>query len=343
MEGSAGSIGVSHAVARMTQLGDSSSDSDSDSDSRSGSRSDSDDSERGGSFARRFDGSACVNSHSSGGGAGGVTDFGNPCSTLLGVDPFEGGCPVSGVNSSLRSRWNAARIHSGSAVVLPSPGENDVSLRSPSPGENDVRSSSVWAPFARAPSPSYTLSLLDVPAPAPSTARRRTFAFAPAALATDSSVGSFGRSSRSAGGASSPRMAPRSAAAFALSSRHGAVDLADDANESSASTFRRSSLALRTASRRSRMKSRRCRPSTPPAPPDVVNGRGWFGGVAFFAAFDANPVRGGTGAGDLQGRPLDPNAPAVPVPLRRILRLAPAPDEGDGSVGVRIRAAAWLR
>ena len=45
-------------------------------------------------------------------------------------------------------------------------------------------------------------------------------------------------------GASSPRMAPRSAAAFALSSRHGAVDLADDANESSASTFRRSSLAF---------------------------------------------------------------------------------------------------
>ena len=272
-----------------------------------------------------------------------MTDFGNPCSTLLGVDPFEGGCPVSGVNSSLRSRWNAARIHSGSAVVLPSPGENDVSLRSPSPGENDVRLSIFWAPFARAPSPSYTLSLLDVPAPPPSTARRRSFAFAPAALATDASVGSSGKSSRSAGGASSPRMAPRSAAAFALSSRHGAVDLADDANESSASTFRRSSLALRTASRRSRMKSRRCRPSTPPAPPDVVNGRGWFGGVAFFAALDANPVRGGTGAGDLQGRPLDPNAPAVPVPLRRILRLAPAPDEGDGSVGVRIRAAAWLR
>mmetsp|Transcript_776 Transcript_776/g.2766 ORF Transcript_776/g.2766 Transcript_776/m.2766 type:complete len:389 (+) Transcript_776:2454-3620(+) len=136
-EGSAGSIGVSHAVARMTQLGDSSSDSSSDSDSRSGTRSDSDDSAGG-----RFDDSACVNSHSSGGGAGGVTDFGNPCSTLLGVDPFEGGCPVSGVNSSLRSRWNAARIHSGSAVVLPSPGENDVSLRSPSPGENDVSSSS---------------------------------------------------------------------------------------------------------------------------------------------------------------------------------------------------------
>lgn len=48
-------------------------------------------------------------------------------------------------------------------------------------------------------------------------------------------------------------------------------------------------------------------------------------------------------AGDLRGRLLDPNAPATPVPLRRILRLASAPDEGDGSVGVRIRAAARLR
>jgi hypothetical protein len=71
-----------------------------------------------------------------------------------------------------------------------------------------------------------------------------------------------------------------------------------------------------------------------------VNGRRWLGGVAFFAvmppplaaALDAD-------AGDLEGRPLEPNAPAVPVPLR----LAFGADEGEGSVGVRIRAAARLR
>jgi len=40
---------------------------------------------------------------------------------------------------------------------------------------------------------------------------------------------------------------------------------------------------------------------------------------------------------------LEPNAPAVPVPLRKILRLAFGADEGEGSVGVRIRAAARLR
>ena len=74
-----------------------------------------------------------------------------------------------------------------------------------------------------------------------------------------------------------------------------------------------------------------------------MNGRRWLGGVAFFAimplplaALDAN-------AGDLEGRPLEPNAPAVPVPLRKILRLGFGADEGEGSVGVRIRAAARLR
>ena len=75
-----------------------------------------------------------------------------------------------------------------------------------------------------------------------------------------------------------------------------------------------------------------------------MNGRRWLGGVAFFAlippplaaALDAD-------AGDLEGRPLEPNAPAVPVPLRKILRLAFGADEGEGSVGVRIRAAARLR
>ena len=75
-----------------------------------------------------------------------------------------------------------------------------------------------------------------------------------------------------------------------------------------------------------------------------MNGRRWLGGVAFFAlmppplaaALDAD-------AGDLEGRPLEPNAPALPVPLRKILRLAFGADEGEGSVGVRIRAAARLR
>ena len=115
-----GSSGVS--FARMTQLGDSSS-SDSD------SASDSEDCSTGGNsfvfgrFNSRFN--SVVNSVSSGGGAGGVTDLGNPCITRLGVDPLD---LVRGVNSSLCSRWNAARIHSGSAVTFPSPGENEVSL-----------------------------------------------------------------------------------------------------------------------------------------------------------------------------------------------------------------------
>ena len=101
-----GSCGVS--FARMTQLGDSSS-SDSD------SASDSEDWTGGNSFVLgRFN--SVVNSVSSGGGAGGVTDLGNPCITRLGVDPLD---LVRGVNSSLCSRWNAARIHSGSAVTFP--------------------------------------------------------------------------------------------------------------------------------------------------------------------------------------------------------------------------------
>ena len=101
-----GSCGVSSA--RMTQLGDSSS-SDPD------SASDSEDSTGGNSFVLgRFN--SVVNSVSSGGGAGGVTDLGNPCITRLGVDPLD---LVRGVNSSLCSRWNAARIHSGSAVTFP--------------------------------------------------------------------------------------------------------------------------------------------------------------------------------------------------------------------------------
>ena len=326
-----GSSGVS--FARMTQLGDSSS-SDSD------SASDSEDCSTGGNsfvlgrFNSRFN--SVVNSVSSGGGAGGVTDLGNPCITRLGVDPLD---LVKGVNSSLCSRWNAARIHSGSAVTFPSPGENEVSLCLSSFPHFSTILALTTSSIAASTAP------LDVPALALSTTRRRSL--------THSSVGSSGGSSRSAGGASSPKMAPRSAAAFALSSCHGCVDLADDAKESSSSMppslFRRSSFALRTASRRSRMKFMRWRPAPSPSPlprcpPDVVNGRRWLGGVAFFAlmppplaaALDAD-------AGDFEGRPLEPNAPAVPVPLRKILRLAFGADEGEGSVGVRIRAAARLR
>jgi len=73
-----------------------------------------------------------------------------------------------------------------------------------------------------------------------------------------------------------------------------------------------------------------------------VNGRRWLGGVAFFALIPP-PLAAALDAGDLEGRPLEPNAPAVPVPLRKILRLAFGADEGEGSVGVRIRAAARLR